>query len=570
VTQDASTPPPRRLSLPAVASVLGLLGDEDPRVRRRIVLGAAVCGLANAGLLAVINAASASKGGEAPGMRMFLLFLLLMAIYYVAYRYTFHRTTEVFQSALHKAKLRVADKLRLAHYGELEKMGASEIFDRISESLTVISDSATTLVTCLQSAVLVAFVALYMASISMVAFGLTFALIAAGLSVYLFNSRQVRANLREAADTRLRFFDGITDLLRGAKEVKFSRQRSDDLFGDIEGIAGRLRESTERAHRMLDDNALFAQTNFFMLLGAVVFVAPQFQLIQSQSTASLVAGIIFLMGPLSSVILGIPVVTRANLAAEAIGELESRLDAAGPEEAGLRQEDPWGEQPGALEARGLVYRYHPSGPEAGESAAESFQIGPLDLAIAPGEVVFIVGGNGSGKSTLLKVLTGLYPPAAGQVLLGGIELTAQNAQAFRERFAVIFGDFHLFRRLYGLRAADERRARDLLQRMHLARKTALQDGRFSTLDLSTGQRKRLAMVVALLEERPIYAFDEWAADQDPDFRRWFYTELVPELKARGRTVVVVTHDDQYFRCADRVVAMEYGQIRSLQAPDASA
>ena len=86
------------------------------------------------------------------------------------------------------------------------------------------------------------------------------------------------------------------------------------------------------------------------------------------------------------------------------------------------------------------------------------------------------------------------------------------------------------------------------------------DGRFSTLDLSTGQRKRLAMVAALLDDKPIYIFDEWAADQDPGFRRYFYEGLLGELKARGKTVLAVTHDDRYFGVADRVVKRGEGGV----------
>jgi putative ATP-binding cassette transporter len=410
---------------------------------------------------------------------------------------------------------------------------------------------------------MVLFVALYMASISLVAFLLTAALIAAGLSIYLVNSRQVKVHLRDAGEKRLRFFDGITDLLRGAKEVKFNRRRGEELYEDIHGVARELRGSTERAHRMLDDNSLFAQSNFFLLLGAVVFVAPQFHQMASQSTASLIAGIIFIMGPLSSVILGIPAFTRANLAAENIASLEARLEEAGAGALPPQAQDPWpaAAPVSAITCESLVYRYRTG---AINTQGEGFQIGPIDLQVAAGEVLFIVGGNGSGKSTLLKVLTSLYPASAGTLSMDGITVTPRTAQAFRERFSVIFGDFHLFRRLYGLQDVDDGRLRELLEAMQLAGKTALVDGRFSSLELSTGQRKRLAMVVALLEDRPVYAFDEWAADQDPGFRRHFYREMLPDLQRRGKTVIVVTHDDQYFDCADRVVVMEYGRIRSVQ------
>ncbi|BBL70965.1 cyclic peptide export ABC transporter [Methylogaea oryzae] len=541
-------------------TLLELIKREDALTRRNIIIGATLCGLANAGLLAVINASTSAKGGEPANPRMFLIFLLLMAIYYLCYRYTFHKTTAIFQSALHKVKVRVADKIRRAEYQELEKLGVAEIYDRIAESLTVISDSATALTTCVQSAVMVGFTAIYMASLSMVAFGLTFALVAAGLSIYTLNAEQIKAYLRHTALTRLSFFDGLTDLLKGAKEVKFNHQRGEDLYQDIHAIADSLRGSTEKAHHLLDDNTLFAQCNFFALLGAVAFIVPQYVSIESESTTSLIAGIIFIMGPLSGVILGIPAFTRANLAAENIQVLETKLSAAcgGWEEAETAH-DPWPSgRFGKIEARDLVYHYFD------DASQDGFQIGPLDLDISSGEILFIVGGNGSGKSTLLKVLTALYSPSSGHLLMDGRAVDRRSAPAYRQRFSVIFGDFHLFKKLYGLGGVDEARVRELLRQMQIDRKTSFVDGRFTTLDLSTGQRKRLAMIVALLEDREIYAFDEWAADQDPEFRRYFYQEMIQDLKRQGKTVIVVTHDDQYFHCADRVVTMEYGRIRSVR------
>lgn len=188
----------------------------------------------------------------------------------------------------------------------------------------------------------------------------------------------------------------------------------------------------------------------------------------------------------------------------------------------------------------------------------------MNLVITAGEVLFIVGGNGSGKSTLMKVLTGLYPATAGELRVDGRSLGPENVAAYREMYSPIFSDFHLFSRLYGLLDVDDQAVLDLLRQMQISDKTSFQNGRFTKRDLSTGQRKRLAMIVALLEDRPICLFDEWAADQDPEFRRYFYEELIPSLKRRGKTVIAVSHDDRYFHCADRVVTLEYGKIRASQ------
>ena len=195
-------------------------------------------------------------------------------------------------------------------------------------------------------------------------------------------------------------------------------------------------------------------------------------------------------------------------------------------------------------------------------------MGPVNFEVRAGEILFIVGGNGSGKSTLLKLLTGLYRPVSGTLWINGAPLDAADYPDYREIFAIIFTDFHLFDRLYGVEAVDSRRVMDLIRTMGLADKTRYRDGAFTQLDLSTGQRKRLAYIAALLDDRQVYVFDEWAADQDPEFRRHFYETMLGELRAQGKTIVAVTHDDRYFGAADRVLRMEEGQISPLSGTGA--
>jgi putative ATP-binding cassette transporter len=217
-----------------------------------------------------------------------------------------------------------------------------------------------------------------------------------------------------------------------------------------------------------------------------------------------------------------------------------------------------------LTLRGITHAYFHERDE------RMFRIGPIDLTFKPGELVFIVGGNGSGKTTLAKVLTGLYEPEGGVIEVDGLPVTRDTRPAYRERFSTVFNDFHLFDTLLGIvdpddtnesaRAAADERANALIAKLALDHKVSVENGTFSTRALSTGQRKRLALVVAYLEDRPFYLFDEWAADQDPSFKAVFYEQLLPELRGRGKTVVVITHDDRYFSLADRVLKLDNGAI----------
>src|SRR5262249_40882734 len=121
--------------------------------------------------------------------------------------------------------------------------------------------------------------------------------------------------------------------------------------------------------------------------------------------------------------------------------------------------------------------------------------------------------------------------------------------------------FHLFDSLLGMESPGlDAQARRYLSELRLAHKVKVQNGALSTTELSRGQRKRLALLTAYLEDRPLYVFDEWAADQDPQFKEIFYPRLLPELKARGKAVLVISHDDRYFPVADRILRLEDGKL----------
>ena len=206
---------------------------------------------------------------------------------------------------------------------------------------------------------------------------------------------------------------------------------------------------------------------------------------------------------------------------------------------------------------GIQFRYVDKFSEA------TFKIGPIDFSLHPGELVFITGGNGSGKSTFLRVLAGLYPPDSGQIRLNGQQINDETRDKYRSLMSAIFFDYHLFRKLYGIPDPEPAEVDRLLRQFRLDTKTGLTNGEFRTLDLSGGQRRRLALIVSLLEKRPILLLDEWTAEQDPEFRRKFYDELLPELMRAGATVVVITHDDRYLNelhLPARRIHMDEGRI----------
>jgi putative ATP-binding cassette transporter len=250
----------------------------------------------------------------------------------------------------------------------------------------------------------------------------------------------------------------------------------------------------------------------------------------------------------------LPVLLNANAAADRIARLEASLQATvSPEAHDVRVAKRFDK----IVMRDIRFRY------VDRLSDVAFSIGPIDFDLEAGELVFITGGNGSGKSTFLRVLSGLYPPDSGDVTLDGVSITNRNRDAYRGLISAIFVDYHLFQRLYGVSDPDPAEIYRLLKEYKLSEKTSLTDGEFSTLELSSGQRKRLALIVSMLEKRPIMILDEWTADQDPEFRRKFYHQILPDLMRAGATVVVITHDDRYLDEMDvaaRRIRFDEGRI----------
>jgi putative ATP-binding cassette transporter len=270
------------------------------------------------------------------------------------------------------------------------------------------------------------------------------------------------------------------------------------------------------------------------------------------------------MVPMENIMNSAPFIVQSNVALrkiEALGlSLSDRLElpAVPP---------PINQSRNYLELKEVVYPYQHRQEDS------SFTLGPLSLTFQPGEIVFIVGGNGSGKSTLAKLITGLYIPTSGEICLNGEPINACNREWYRQHFSTVFSDFYLFERLLGLEQVNlDKLAKHYLSKLHLDHKVTIEHGRLSTTALSQGQRKRLALLAAYLEERPIYLFDEWAADQDPTFKELFYTQFLPDLKRKDKSILVISHDDRYFPVADRIIKLDNGQIEfeKIQKPVVSS
>jgi putative pyoverdin transport system ATP-binding/permease protein len=356
-----------------------------------------------------------------------------------------------------------------------------------------------------------------------------------------------------------RLFGYFRALTEGIKELKLHRSRRSAFYQNIHDTTQTYQEHNVAAEMCFITAQNWNHFLYFALIGVILFVVPQFAAFSRETLTGYVVTSLYLMGPLAGVMTSFSLFGRASVALQKVQELGVSLASHSTEVCSCdsSQADPSFSR---LEFKGIVHSYHR------ESEDSHFVLGPIDLVFQPGELVFLVGGNGSGKSTLAKILAGLYSPEAGEVRLDGDLITDANRDEYRQLFSAVFSDFYLFENLLGLNSSNlDAQAQKYLARLHLQHKVKIRNGSLSTTAVSQGQRKRLALLTAYLEDRPFYLFDEWAADQDPYFKNIFYTQLLPELKSRGKTVLVISHDDKYFDAADRIIKLDYGKLTTEPA-----
>jgi putative ATP-binding cassette transporter len=503
----------------------------------KLIFVAAVAGVSNAAILAAINAATGDIiEGKNPGLWSVGLFLASLFLFIKSQLYVTITTTAEIEGIIHKVRLRLLDKLRQSELLTIEGIGRSGIVTAITGDTSVLIQASTMLSMTTQSVVLVLFIAIYVAYLSFAAFAISILVVGVTAGFVHARNRHLTARKQEAVQGEGRLFDLLSDFLDGFKEVRLNAARSNALYDDAVEVSRtaaniKIRTQAEQFKQMVT-----TQSSLYLLVAGAVFVAPRLnEALKGPSLTGITMALLFVAGAAFGLVQAIPVVQNADAAADRISRMEEALRVAAP----TPRELPVSRRFDQIDARGAVYRY------VDRSSEVTFQIGPVDFTLRPGELVFITGGNGSGKSTFLKVLAGLYPPDSGELRLDRTLINDRNRNDYRELMSAIFTDYHLFKHLYGIADPDPADVDGLLTRFRLEDKTSLSEGEFRTLDLSGGQRKRLALIVSLLEKRPILLLDEWTADQDPEFRHLFYRELLPQLMQAGATIVMITHDDRY-------------------------
>jgi putative ATP-binding cassette transporter len=540
--------------------LLEFIDQEGAYPRTRLLIFAVIAGLANGLLLAVINhgAGLVNEFAGSGDIQIYWLavYAIILVLFVYTKKYTLDHAAVLVEEVLCRVRTRITDKIRHTELQFIEQTGYSSIYNCLAQDTVQISQSANVVFASLEAGIMLMFAMAYIAWLTPGGFLVTIVAIALGAWVFEMRRKSIIRDLELASRQEVFFFDSLNHTLAGFKEVKLNRAKSHDLFMHQSRIATEVKQLKSRAGVSSVFVMMFSQIFFYVLIAVVLFIWPYFEQPTPATVIKLTASILFIIGPLELLVGSLPLFLKADGAVHNLRALEARLDAG-------TKGQPVGEPPvhSPLGFRSLVLKEVSFAYKDADGVAQ-FKVGPIDFTLKAGEIVFIVGGNGSGKSTLLKLLTGLYYPDAGTLTVNEDVVDQDMYQDYREIFSIIFTDFHLFDRFYGIQEVDGEKVKGLLRRMELSGKTKYKDGAFTNINLSTGQRKRLAYITALLDDRQIYVFDEWAADQDPEFRKHFYEVMLPELRAQGKTIVAVTHDDKYFHAADRVLRMEEGRLKT--------
>lgn len=533
------------------------------RSRRQLISAivfSLIAGVANVAILAVAGFSISAHRSAA----LLMVFVALCVAVPLARVVSETLLTYLVQDSLLTLRAELARRVMAVGLRDFEEIGIHRLSSSFTEDITRITAAFGLLPVMFMNlgAILACFA--YMVWLDPRIFAGILAFVVVGIASYqwaLAHSLKYLQLARSHDDDVYRHFQA---LIMGFKELKLNSSRREALLSAALIPAAReARSAYLSGLRVYTYASSWGQLLLFVALGLVMFA---FSGLSGTSPPVLIGfsfTLIYLIGPLQMVMNTVPELARASVSVRNLERFSLTLngvsEAPADPSSTLITNSP-GQSP-ILRTEGLCYQYP---APSGESV---FVLGPIDISIQRGEIVFITGGNGSGKTTLAKLLTGLYTQKSGRIFLSGQEVTSTSVDSYRQAFAVTFSDCYVFDSLVGLPSPDlDQRAQRLLRSLKLDHKLKVRDGKLSTTDLSSGQRKRLALMTALLEDRPILLFDEWAADQDPAFRRMFYEELLPDLKLRGKTSLVITHDDRFFGVADRLLELEGGTVITRRSP----
>ena len=540
----------------AIRELLSLLKPYRRIVISSITLGI-IGGLSVTALLATVNRGLHSADGMGTGVVLAFAGLCLLAL--LSSIGADIGTNFVGQKVIAKLRKDLGAKVLAAPIEQIERYRTHRLIPVLTHDVDTISDFAFAFAPLAISTTVILGCLGYLAVLSWPIFLMTLLAIGIGSAVqYVAQSKGIKGfyAARDAEDNLQKHYSAIAE---GAKELRIHRPRRHAMHTrNIQGTADKICDTHIRSINIFVIAKSLGSMLFFVVIGLALTLQQFWPSSDPAVMSGFVLVLLYMKGPLENLIGNLPIISRAQIAFRRIADLSERFSSPEPHLL-LDDADKTVPVMKHLELRNVQYAF----PTV--EGSEPFKLGPVNVSIEPGEILFIVGENGCGKTTLIKLLLGLYTPQQGEIRLNGLPVDALGLDDYRQMFTTIFADYFLFDDLVQNDKALPDDATQYLERLEIAHKVSVRDGAFTTTDLSTGQRKRLALVNAWLDERPVLVFDEWAADQDPTFRRIFYTELLPDLKRLGKTIIVISHDDRYFDVADQLVRMQAGRVITEKA-----
>ncbi|XPV77543.1 MAG: ATP-binding cassette domain-containing protein [Desulfovibrio sp.] len=499
--------------------------------------------------------------GDGIRFHTFLAFLICLSGFYFLFRYITGEAALIALQGVMEWRMRIATKLRAVALEKYEQFDLTRIQAALLDGREMVVEAARMLAATVANSIMIVVAVIKMFTISVSGSIGVIACMTLGLFVFLQLAKSVHALMGPAMQADTQFSANLRDLQEGLQQLKQHKPKTTDLFEQqiLAGYdtASHARANTERRHAL--GISFFAMFNL-LILGLILFLMPKFLDVTPDQTSQLLVLCMFSLSPLMSVVAFVPLFAKVEMSLQELAQVENIMDdALEPfEEKGIQTqwqyEDPNTPDFTSLRMENVKFSYMAA------DGTSPFGITIDSFSVKKGELLFIRGGNGSGKSTFMKVLSGLYLPQTGTVHLNDRPIADIGTETYRNMFTILPTEYHLFSRPLGL-DVSQKRFENVLKTMRIENKIQLRDdGTFSTLDLSAGQRKRVALACALLEERDIYILDEVAADFDPAFRKFFYEELLPSITAKGITIIAISHDDRYFHVADRIITMQEGTM----------
>ncbi|MFP7414161.1 cyclic peptide export ABC transporter [Priestia filamentosa] len=452
---------------------------------------------------------------------------------------------------IYQKRTELLDKILNTPYETVEKMETEKIQSTLNNDTESISNHAPSIITGITDSITLVCCLVYLGVINIYGLLLSIGVILVAATFYYFAGQSANKLWEQTRNIQNIFFKFINDLTGGFKELNIDKNKRIAFRNDMEGTCHQYNIKRTKGGLKFANVFIIGELLFVVVIGAITFLFPLlFGNVQSELLRSYVFVFLYMTGPIHSILNAIPNAIQMKINWKRINNFSKQLD--NPESRVSRSIDKFQSASNVkLNVDSVEYTYE-------SSDGDSFEVGPITCEFTSGQITFITGGNGSGKSTLAKLISGLYSPTRGKIKVNNQEV---DTEELSELYAAIFSDYYLFQKIYGIDCSkEESTIREYLNILNIEEKVDVRGGKLSTTKLSTGQRKRIALLISYLEDKEIYLFDEWAADQDPGFRHFFYTNLLPELKKKGKCIIAITHDDRYFNVADQLIKMERGQI----------